>query len=63
MSSPLRRGTHESWWTAEQGWFNAVAKVYHMIREGLMIDYPHLPSAGRGGKLGARSWGTGNRKG
>jgi len=27
MSSPLRRGTHESWWTAEQGWFNAVAKV------------------------------------
>lgn len=27
MSSPLRRGTHESWWTAEQGWFNAVSKV------------------------------------
>lgn len=31
MSRPLRRGTHESWWSAEMGWFNAVAKVgaYH----------------------------------
>lgn len=27
MSSPLRRGTHESWWTREMGFFNAVAKV------------------------------------
>jgi 2-oxoisovalerate dehydrogenase E1 component alpha subunit len=27
MSSPLRRGAHESWWTSDQGWFNAVAKV------------------------------------
>ena len=34
MSSPLRRGTHESWWTAEQGWFNAVAKVGLKARYG-----------------------------
>ena len=27
MSSPLRRGTHESWWSRDMGWFNAVAKV------------------------------------
>jgi hypothetical protein len=27
MSSPLRRGTHESWWTPERAFFNAVAKV------------------------------------
>ena len=27
MSTPLRRGTHESWWTAERSFFNAVAKV------------------------------------
>lgn len=27
MSSPLRRGAHESWWSADQGFFNAVAKV------------------------------------
>lgn len=27
MSSPLRRGTYESWWTGEMGWFNAVSKV------------------------------------
>lgn len=27
MSSPLRRGAHESWWTSEEGWFNAVAPV------------------------------------
>ena len=27
MSSPLRRGTHESWWAREMGWFNAVSKV------------------------------------
>lgn len=36
MSSPLRRGAHESWWTAEQGWFNAVAKTiptYRVLNE------------------------------
>ena len=27
MSSPLRRGTHESWWTREMDFFNAVARV------------------------------------
>jgi 2-oxoisovalerate dehydrogenase E1 component alpha subunit len=31
MSSPLRRGTHESWWTAERAFFNAVAKVPHIL--------------------------------
>lgn len=36
MSSPLRRGAHESWWTADQGWFNAVAKTiptYRVLNE------------------------------
>ncbi|WVQ75017.1 hypothetical protein IAR50_004625 [Cryptococcus sp. DSM 104548] len=32
MSRPLRRGTHESWWSAEQGWFNAVAKTIPTFR-------------------------------
>lgn len=27
MSSPLRRGTYESWWTGDMAWFNAVSKV------------------------------------
>ncbi|WVR08138.1 hypothetical protein IAU60_005184 [Kwoniella sp. DSM 27419] len=32
MSSPLRRGTHESWWTGSMGWFNAVAKTIPTYR-------------------------------
>jgi 2-oxoisovalerate dehydrogenase E1 component alpha subunit len=46
MSSPLRRGAHESWWSAEQGWFNAVAKsipTYRVLdEEGRVV---------RGGKV------------
>ncbi|WOO77614.1 2-oxoisovalerate dehydrogenase subunit alpha, mitochondrial [Vanrija pseudolonga] len=32
MSSPLRRGAHESWWSADQGWFNAVAATIPTYR-------------------------------
>ena len=35
MSTPLRRGAHESWWTAEMGFFNAVAKVGRAVSEAL----------------------------
>lgn len=36
MSSPLRRGAHQSWWTADQGWFNAVSSTiptYRVLNE------------------------------
>lgn len=41
MNRPLRRGTHESWWSAEMGWFNAVAKVgaYHYPARFAMGTY------------------------
>lgn len=32
MSSPLRRGTHESWWTRDMGFFNAVSKTIPTYR-------------------------------
>ncbi|RSH93428.1 hypothetical protein EHS25_007784 [Saitozyma podzolica] len=47
MSSPLRRGTHESWWTPEMGFFNAVAKTIPTFRvldeEGHLVRGAHIP--------------------
>ncbi|ORY34855.1 Thiamin diphosphate-binding protein [Naematelia encephala] len=43
MSSPLRRGTHESWWTAEMGFFNAVAKTIPTYR---VLDEEGQPARG-----------------
>ncbi|WVQ79282.1 hypothetical protein IAT38_001378 [Cryptococcus sp. DSM 104549] len=47
MSSPLRRGTHESWWSAEMGWFNAVAKTIPTYRvldeEGSLVKDTQAP--------------------
>ncbi|OWT39448.1 2-oxoisovalerate dehydrogenase E1 component, alpha subunit [Cryptococcus neoformans] len=49
MSRPLRRGTHESWWSAEMGWFNAVAKTIPTFRvldeEGHMVKDGHESQA------------------
>ncbi|KAK8849586.1 hypothetical protein IAR55_004921 [Kwoniella newhampshirensis] len=47
MSSPLRRGTHESWWSSEMGWFNAVAKTIPTYRvldeEGHLVKGTRVP--------------------
>ncbi|ORX37843.1 Thiamin diphosphate-binding protein [Kockovaella imperatae] len=47
MSSPLRRGTHESWWTADLSFFNAVAKTIPTYRvldeEGHVVKGGHQP--------------------
>jgi 2-oxoisovalerate dehydrogenase E1 component alpha subunit len=45
--SPLRRGAHESWWTADQGFFNAVANTIPTYRvldeEGRPVKGAVLP--------------------
>ncbi|BEJ12227.1 hypothetical protein CspHIS471_0206870 [Cutaneotrichosporon sp. HIS471] len=45
--SPLRRGAHESWWTADQGFFNAVANTIPTYRvldeEGRPVKDAVLP--------------------
>ncbi|OCF41979.1 2-oxoisovalerate dehydrogenase E1 component, alpha subunit [Kwoniella heveanensis CBS 569] len=47
MSSPLRRGSHESWWSGSMGWFNAVAKTIPTYRvldeEGHLVKGAELP--------------------
>ncbi|KAI9633062.1 putative branched-chain alpha-keto acid dehydrogenase E1-alpha subunit [Dioszegia hungarica] len=47
MSSPLRRGTYESWWTGEMGWFNAVSKTIPTYRvldeEGIPVKNAKVP--------------------
>ncbi|WVW87029.1 hypothetical protein I302_109085 [Kwoniella bestiolae CBS 10118] len=47
MSSPLRRGSHESWWSGEMGWFNAVAKTIPTYRvldeEGHLVKGTKVP--------------------
>ncbi|KAK1923725.1 putative branched-chain alpha-keto acid dehydrogenase E1-alpha subunit [Papiliotrema laurentii] len=47
MSSPLRRGTHESWWTPERAFFNAVAKTIPTYRvldeEGHLVRGAQVP--------------------
>ncbi|WWC73793.1 uncharacterized protein I206_107765 [Kwoniella pini CBS 10737] len=47
MSSPLRRGSHESWWSGEMGWFNAVAKTIPTYRvldeEGHLVKGTAIP--------------------
>lgn len=40
MSSPLRRGTYESWWTGDMGWFNAVSKVSGLSTERISAPHP-----------------------
>ncbi|KAK4687063.1 2-oxoisovalerate dehydrogenase E1 component alpha subunit, partial [Tremellales sp. Uapishka_1] len=46
-SRPLRRGGHESWWSGEMGWFNAVAKTIPTFRvldeEGHLVKGSLLP--------------------
>ncbi|OCF73305.1 2-oxoisovalerate dehydrogenase E1 component, alpha subunit [Kwoniella mangroviensis CBS 8886] len=47
MSSPLRRGSHESWWSGDMGWFNAVAKTIPTYRvldeEGHLVKGTKVP--------------------